>query len=328
MKHPSLQNELFAACCHNEADAVRKLLLAGTDADTPFANGLTPLMVAARAGAHDVLDALLEAGADATARDTRGRNALNWLCRFGLGSHYHPDCHFESARLLMEAGANPYETDNDGDSALWLACRRPLLTVLKLIHAHRNIFPGIRNKNGDSPLHVAARTSYYDTVHTLIQMGFSPDAPNAEEKTAKNLYQGYETEWLWKPSDTKEEREAWLKPYGPHKKKRFSVADAVMQAKQANLQGRDNRGNTALHRFATWGICEAVAILLDRGAKADEPNNSGTTPLMLAARCGHWRVGALLLAHGADYRRCDQHGKSARDYASAANNYHLFSMMP
>lgn len=328
MKHLSLQNELFAACCHNEADTVRKQLLAGADADAVLANGLTPLMVAARAGAHDVLAALLEAGADATARDARGRHALNWLCRFGLGSHYHPDCHFESARLLMEAGANPYETDADGDSALWLACRRPLRTVLKLIHAHQNIPPEIRDRNGDSPLHVAARTSYYYTVHTLIQMGFSPDTLNAKGKTARELYQGYEPEWFWKPRESEEEREFCLKPFGPHERKRFSVADAVLLAKQTNLQDRDERGNSALHRFSTWGICEAVSILLDRGANADEPNHSGTTPLMQAARCGHWRVGALLLAHGADYRRCDKNGKSARDYAAAANNYRLFCMMP
>lgn len=328
MNHLPLQNELFAACCHNEADTVRKLLLTGAFADARFVNGLTPLMVAARAGAHDALNALLEAGADATARDNRGRNALNWLCRFGLGSHYHPDCHFESARLLMEAGADPYETDAQGDAALWLSCRRPLRTVLKLIHAHRNIRTEIRDKNGDSPLHVAARTSYYYTVHTLIQMGFDPDTPNAEGKTAKELYQSYEPECFWKPRETKEEREFCLKPYGPHERKKFPVADAMMQAKQADLKARDKRGNTALHRFATWGIREAIAILLDRGASIDEPNNEGTTPLMQAARCGRWRVGALLLAHGADFQRRDKHGKNARDYALAAGNYRLLTMMP
>jgi hypothetical protein len=48
---------------------------ASNDCSAGLANGLTPLMVAAACGHHEVVELLLQCGADPTRRDTQGRSA-------------------------------------------------------------------------------------------------------------------------------------------------------------------------------------------------------------------------------------------------------------
>ena len=48
---------------------------------------------------------------------------------------------------------------------------------------------------------------------------------------------------------------------------------------------------------------------------------------MQAARCGRWKVGAMLLAHGADMHRKDCQGRTPIQQAALAGTWHLLSMM-
>ncbi len=328
----SSDDELFAAICHNEADTVLKLLAAGGEVNKPSANGLTPLMVAARAGADDALETLLQAGAEVNTTDAQGRDALNWLCRSGLTSHYHTERHVRPARLLIQAGALPYREDSDGDSAFWLSIRYGLEGVLRLIHLlHRPLPLEARHRSGDTPLLHAARHAYAsDRCYTdrvlwpLLRLGSDTHATDATGRKFSELYPYYRyenrTDWYkpgWQPDMPK-----------PVSRKRPELqAAAATNAAACNPHARDSRGCTALHHAARLGHYEAATTLLRRGADTEATTPSGATPLMLAARCGRWRVGALLLAHGADRHRRDRHGHCALDMARAAGNYRLYGMM-
>ena len=50
---------------------------------------------------------------------------------------------------------------------------------------------------------------------------------------------------------------------------------------------KDVDGWTALHYAASQGDAEICQLLLDVGAQLDEYSNTGSTPLSLAAHCGH-----------------------------------------
>lgn len=296
MNEATIQEELFAAICHNEADTVQKLLAAGAEVNERFSNRLTPLMVGARAGAHAVLPVLLDAGAHVHTRDDSwwGRSAFHWLCYQGLSSHYHIEAHTESARALLAAGANAYLPDASGDTPLLLALRHRLKNVVKLIHAY--------SPNGEGEKHLIPwlDVSYYrKNYHGMAQYTdaeihacyIAPPQPPLPGTTRRRNYPlPYDTDW----------------------------------AREVPLHTTNKRGYTALHHAAAMGLYEVAAILIDRGAVVDAPARSGATPLMLAARCGRWQIGHLLLAHGADPTRRDTHHRSAIDYAHRAGNRRLF----
>lgn len=80
--------------------------------------------------------------------------------------------------------------------------------------------------------------------------------------------------------------------------------------------GRD--GWTPLIVAAFNGLVESAALLLDRGADPNAPNQKLTVPLMYAKdywlATGDDAMVAMLLRHGADPVRCDIAGKAVLDY--------------
>ncbi|MBQ7022867.1 MAG: ankyrin repeat domain-containing protein [Akkermansia sp.] len=295
MNEETIQSEFFAAICHNEADTVQKLLAEGAGANTTFRHGLTPLMVAARAGAHAVLPVLLAGGAQVNARDDLwGRTAFHWLCTHGLVSHYHRESHTESARALLAAGADAFAPDNTSTTPLLMAIRREMRNVIKLIHAHSPIPNGKGKKLLIPWLDVAYLRRSYNLncysdkqIHRYYIAPPPPPEPGTTLRRSRPL--PYNAEW----------------------------------AEKANLSAVDKRGHTALHHAAAMGLYEVACVLIARGAEVNATARSGATPLMIAARSGHWRVGHLLLAHGAATELRDCHGRNAADYARRAGNHRL-----
>lgn len=68
----------------------------------------------------------------------------------------------------------------------------------------------------------------------------------------------------------------------------------------ADVNIRDYKGKTALHRAATAGFLGSMEVLLDHGAEIDATDEKGETPLFDAVRAGRVAAVSLLLARGAD----------------------------
>ena len=74
----------------------------------------------------------------------------------------------------------------------------------------------------------------------------------------------------------------------------------------ADINERDEEGNTLLHHFAYWGQTETVTILLKIGVDSEARNENGATPLHIAALQGHSEAITTLLDAGAGI---DTHGR-------------------
>ena len=104
---------LAAAAVTDAADAVRDLLAAGHPPDEAGHDGITPLMWAARYGATHSMAALLDAGADANARDSNNR----WT---PLLHAIHME-RSHAVRLLLERGADANAAAPGGLTPLLMA---------------------------------------------------------------------------------------------------------------------------------------------------------------------------------------------------------------
>lgn len=76
----------------------------------------------------------------------------------------------------------------------------------------------------------------------------------------------------------------------------------------ADVNVRDYKGKTALHRAATAGFLASMETLLDHGADIDAADKQGETPLCDAVRAGRVEAVALLLERGADPAARDDRG--------------------
>jgi uncharacterized protein len=88
-----------------------------------------------------------------------------------------------------------------------------------------------------------------------------------------------------------------------------------LRSRGANVNARNNKGETPLQLATNLGFVEGVEALLELGAKVDEPNSTGETPLIAATHRRDATMARALLKAGADPRRNDNSGRSALDYA-------------
>jgi ankyrin repeat protein len=76
----------------------------------------------------------------------------------------------------------------------------------------------------------------------------------------------------------------------------------------ADIEAKDDEGDTPLHNFAWKGHLAFVIELLGYGADIDSKNNVGSTPLHFAAMEGRLAIVIELLGHGAEIRSNESNG--------------------
>lgn len=88
----------------------------------------------------------------------------------------------------------------------------------------------------------------------------------------------------------------------------------------ANPNVADKKGVTPLIVASNLGFAEGIEALINGGARIDDTNAGGETPLISAVHRRDTGVVRMLLAKGADPDRNDNSGRSARDYAELAGS--------
>jgi ankyrin repeat protein len=110
---PSSRSPLVCACMSG-VDCARRLVEAGADIHWRSKDGMTPLMVAAAFRNLPVLELLLEAGADPSARNAAGQNALELFENLnsltgGIPFQIHGESPEDQQRRLAEADRRKQE---------------------------------------------------------------------------------------------------------------------------------------------------------------------------------------------------------------------------
>ncbi|KAJ8339123.1 hypothetical protein SKAU_G00359090 [Synaphobranchus kaupii] len=138
--------ELFEACRNGDVSRVKRLVdSVNVNAKDMAGRKSTPLHFAAGFGRKDVVEHLLQTGANVHARDDGGLIPLHNACSFG---------HAEVVSLLLCQGADPNARDNWNYTPLHEAAIKGKIDVCIVLLQH-GADPTIRNTDGKSALDLA-----------------------------------------------------------------------------------------------------------------------------------------------------------------------------
>lgn len=146
--------------------------------------------------------------------------------------------------------------------------------------------PSLPGRNGDTPLHLAARNGPAAWVKALLEAGAQVNASNMRGDTPLMMF------FRNRPEVAVEKADMLLK----------AGADAAVVNKC---------GETALHLAAKYGQVLMVEVLLEAGMEVNIPDLDGNTILHLAADYGSGILVQALLSAGADPTRANKRGETA-----------------
>lgn len=320
---------LHAAASHGQINQVKLFLERGANIAAQDNVGGTPLHLAASGGHKEIVELLLARGADVNAVDQGGSTPLHGAAmgmnrgfsELSFGGRYAGPTHNYggAAELLLKAGARVNARDARGDSPLHFAAVFGYKDVAELLLAYGADI-NAENNAGETPLHRAlwgvnyrekeversgGRGKVYprelaelDQFKEFVEWLRSHDALDLPD-AAKGSGQGAEAtaKQGQEPCDPSEflDRDS-----PPLFSARTLEAAQRLLVEGADVDARDERGATPLHRAAANGNAEVAEFLLDHGAHVNSRTMSNETPLHEAANNGQPEVVRVLLAHGAD----------------------------
>jgi ankyrin repeat protein len=303
LKHPHYVNAmcggyrfpLFAALEEDRIDIVELLLEHGANVDARGAMGETILLRVLswpQRNLVNLVNLLLKHEPDVNARDGFFRSSLHL-------AEYNGE--LAVAEMLVKQKADVNSQDKYGKTPLLILAKRGKYSEDDVIgHAWSLLEHGadvnIRDKGNEIPLHLAIRNAWFKFASILLEQGADTTAENSEGKTPLHVLSDSQTE----NEDDVLNHALLLLEHGA----------------EVNIRDKDNE--TPLHLALRQAWFRFARILLDHGADANAKNNNGISPLhVLAERgiCDKGNVGEVLrtlLEYSTEVnRRYDDNGTSS-----------------
>ncbi|XP_076814893.1 poly [ADP-ribose] polymerase tankyrase-2-like [Clavelina lepadiformis] len=296
----SRARDLFDACRNGDLNKVKKLVNAqNVNSRDLEGRKSTPLHFAAGFGRREVVEHLLQCGANVHAQDDGGLIPLHNACSFG---------HAEVVQLLLNHGADPNACDNWNYTPLHEASIKGKLDVCVVL-LQNGADVHIRNADNKVAMDLAeqsakvvlsgeykkdelleaARSGNEDQLMDLLTpLNVNCHASDGRKSTPLHLAAGYN---------------------------RVQIVNLLLQ-QGADVHAKDKGGLVPLHNACSYGHYEVTELLIKHGANVNAMDLWQFTPLHEAASKNRVEVCSLLLAHGGDPTIVNCHSKTAVDVAS------------
>ena len=290
---------LTKACEKNYIDAINVLLEAGADTLRADNNCKTCLMCAVDGNcSNEVLQAIIDHGADVNAKNIQNYTALMVACLKGnvhainvlvkTGSDINTadidgntclmhavrgHCSKEVLQAIIDHGVDVNATNKENHTALMSACQYDDVDAITVLLGS-GADPNIANDNGDTCFHIVVIKSFSKKViQTIIDHGVNVDATNNLNMTPLMV---------------------------ASKKGNVDAMNVLLNARaDPNITSVD--GSTWLHA-ALEGDCskEALQVIIEHETNVNATNKLGITPLELASENRNTDAIMLLLYAGAN----------------------------
>lgn len=299
------------AARRGDDDVVRACLASGVDPNVR--RGRVPIVVAAEAGRSEIVELLVEAGADPTWLDDAGWLALTYA---DAGEFYG------LADRLEELGAPAATRLAHGYSALHRAAlRSDAVAIAELAHS---IGTETLDAQGDTALVLAFRSRSVDCVEVLLNAGANIEHVNEDwsvlaEAAYVDATGDQTTDFVERLiAAGVDPNPAGYPPLFCCVNQEGSSADVIRRLAAAGADVHVIAGwerETLLHRIAQIGDREEdahfVDLVLELGADIEALDGAGRTPLLAAAHSGNGGMFARLLELGANLSATDRTGLGA-----------------
>ncbi|KAK9400702.1 tankyrase-2 [Crotalus adamanteus] len=291
--------ELFEACRNGDVERVKRLVRPeNVNGRDTAGRKSSPLHFAAGFGRRDVVEYLLQSGANVHARDDGGLIPLHNACSFG---------HAEVVNLLLRHGADPNARDNWNYTPLHEAAIKGKIDVCIVLLQH-GADPSIRNTDGRTALDLAdpsakavltgeykkdellesARSGNEEKLMALLTpLNVNCHASDGRKSTPLHLAAGYN---------------------------RVKIVQLLLHH-GADVHAKDKGDLVPLHNACSYGHYEVTELLVKHGACVNAMDLWQFTPLHEAASKNRVEVCSLLLSYGADPTLLNCHNKSTIDLA-------------
>ncbi|XP_056417354.1 ankyrin repeat domain-containing protein 42 [Hyla sarda] len=232
---------------------MQALILSGADLSSKDERQCTPSHLAASHGHSFTLQTILRSGADTGSPDINGWTPVHYAAFHGrLGC----------LQLLVRWGASVEDIDHNGNTPVHLAAMEGHLHCIKFLLSKVPSFTlalEARNNNGENPKDLARRF-YKERITQYIQgVEYERDHPEDGENLA-------------------------FPAHVAAFKGDLVTLRKLVESGIININERDDRGSTPLHKAAGQGRVECIQWLLEMGADYNITNEAGETPKDVAKR--------------------------------------------
>ncbi|PHS10296.1 MAG: hypothetical protein COA78_11470 [Blastopirellula sp.] len=318
---------LSLACRNGNSEIILLLLENDADPNSSLQGGETALMTASRTGQIDAVKLLLDHGAKIEATEKKQQTALMWAAAEGNAS---------VVDLLIKNGADINATLLSGYTPLLIAVRQGQKEAVKiLLEAGVDVNEVMRPEKkpakgvtrGTSALILAIENGHFELAVQLLEAGADPNDQHIGYAPLHVL------SWVRKP-DYGDNDAGNPSPVGSGNMTSLQFVKHLVKH-GAEVNGKKNATGGGRGRFSKKGttpfLCAAgtgdidyMKTLVELGADPMIPNDSNTTPLLLAAGIGTGSSGddagteperliavQYLLELGADINAVDNNGETA-----------------
>lgn len=167
-KNNILSWELIDSINNNNIEKVKELIKVGVNVKDEFKidfgrnyYGLHPLVIAAEKGQKEIVQLLIEAGADVNSKNKYGTTALHEACRKGYLDIFY---------YLIKSAANINQLDCESRGAFYWACSSGYLEMAEFL-IKMGVEINIQERGSQTPLSIAVWHKHTDLVKLLISSG-------------------------------------------------------------------------------------------------------------------------------------------------------------
>ena len=281
---PRPTRTIFAAAAEGDMLTTRALLLrhnADVDAGTHAENydDVTPMYIAAANGHTELVEVLLDHGADVNIPDNSGMLPMHAASEGG---------HAGAVKILLAAGATTDVHNDYGETPFHAAAEGGHSEIITMLLDHggldiEHVTSEPHEYPGSTALMLAAQEGHVEAIKLLLGRG--ADVNKTDHGGCTPMYAA---------------------AAGGHVEVLKLLLDCGVDVNKA-----DNDGQTPLFAASRGGHVAAIKLLLGRGADTSKADDGGETPVYAASKSGKAEAAHVLLKAGADARVANTVGNTA-----------------